>query len=447
MRMRRRILGVLAAIGLLAPGWSGEGASQFHWRRFEGQAVRFLGETIPATPYIRDRVVPEFTARTGIRVVYEDYPHKQLRQKVAVELAARSQSLDAYMTLPMVVGRQYWRAGFIEPLDRYLADPALTAPDYDFADFTPAVVAICRRYFEGRTGCIAFSPQTQILYWRKDVFARAGLKGPPETLAEMEAAAARVMELPEGPEGKVYGVILRGAGYDAVTQLSYYLYTLGGTWQDERGRCALTSPQGIQALDFYGRMLRKYGPPGAVKLTDIEAQSLFAQGRAAMYTDIATRAAVMEDPSRSRVAGQVGYAKIPAGPGGKRQMMLPINGVYISPFSARKEATWLFLQFLTSKETLLALHLRGSASPRLSSWESPEYRRQDRRPDWTEATLYGIRTGLPLNVPDVEAVGEARNIIGQAIQASILGQDVRRAAEQACEEWNVVLRKTGDLKE
>jgi multiple sugar transport system substrate-binding protein len=305
----------------------------------------------------------------------------------------------------------------------------------------------CARYFDGKIGCVAFSPQTQILFWRKDVFARAGLPGPPQTLAEMEQAAAKIMELPDGPEGKVYGIILRGAGYDAVTQLSYYLYTLGGSWQDDRGRCNLTAPEGIEALDFYGRMLRKHGPPGAVKTTDIESQSLFAQGRAAMYTDIATRQAVFEDPARSRVAGKIGYAKIPAGPGGKRQMMLPINGLFISPFSQKKDAAWLLVQYLTGKDVALQLHLKGSASPRVSTWERPEYRRQDRHPDWTEATMFGIRTGLPLNVPDVVAANEARTIIGQAIQASILGQDVKRAAQQACEEWNALLKKTGDLKE
>lgn len=422
-------------------------AGEFNWKRFSGQSIRFLGETLPATPYLREKVIPEFTAKTEIKVVYEDYPHRQLRQKMAVELAAKSRNLDLYMTLPMVVGREYWKSGFIEALDRFLKDPNLTAPEFDYEDFSPAVRAICGRYFDGKLGCIAFSPQTQILYWRKDIFAQAGITGPPQTLAEMEAAAARIMELPEGPEGKVYGIILRGAGYDAVTQLSYYLYTFGGAWQDDKGRCALTSPDAIQALDFYGRMLRKYGPPGAVKTTDIEVQSLFAQGRGAIYTDINTRAAVMEDPTRSKVAGKLGYAKIPLGPTGKRQMMLPINGLYVSAFSERKEAAWLLAQYLTSKEVLLALHLRGNASPRVSTWETPEYKKQDKHPDWTEATLYGIRSGLPLNVPDVLAVNEARTLIGQAIQASILGQDVRRAAQQACDEWNALLKKTGDLQD
>jgi len=448
----RRILLFLGLIWLglaaVSPDVSRDAvAGEFNWKRFSGQSIRFLGENLPATPYIRDKVIPDFTARTGIKVVYEDYVARQLRQKIAVEMAGKSTNLDVYMTLPMVTGREYWKSGFIEALDRLLKDPNLTAADFDYEDFSPAVRAICGRYFDGKTGCVTFSPQTQVLYWRKDLFARIGLQGPPQTLAEMEAAAAKIMELPEGPEGKVYGIILRGLGYEAVTQLSYYLYTIGGSWQDEKGRCNLTAPDSIQALDFYGRMLRKYGPPGAVKLGEVEAQSLFAQGRAAMYSDIGTRAAVMEDPSRSKVAGKVGYAKIPLGPTGKRQMMLPINGLFISPFSQKKEAAWLFIQYLTSKDVLLPLHLRGNASPRMSTWETQEYKRQDKHPDWTEATLYGIRTGLPLNVPDVTAANEARNIIGQAIQASILGQDVRRAAQQACDEWNTLLKKTGDLRD
>jgi multiple sugar transport system substrate-binding protein len=422
-------------------------AAEFNWKKFSGQSIRFVGETAPATPHIREKIIPDFAAKTGIKVVYEDFIARQLRQKIGVEMAGKSSNLDIYMTLPMVTGREYWQSGFIEPLDRFLNDPNLTSPEFDYEDFSPAVRAICSRYFNGKTGCIAFSPQTQLLYWRKDLFAQAGLQGPPQTLAEMEAAAAKIMDLPEGSEGKVYGIILRGLGYEAVTQLSYYLYTMGGSWQDDKGRCNLTSPEDIQALDFYGRMLRKYGPPGAVKFGEVEAQSLFAQGRAAMYSDIGTRAAVMEDPSRSKVAGKVGYAKIPLGPTGKRQMMLPINGLFISAFSAHKEAAWLFIQYLTSKEVLLPLHLQGNASPRVSTWETPEYKRQDKHPDWTEAALFGIRTGLPLNVPDVLAANEARNIIGQAIQASILGQDVHRAAQQACDEWNSLLKKTGDLKD
>ncbi len=443
--MKKQIWRVLAlTLGLALILIGTVNAAGFNWKRYEGTTIRYVGETGPTTKHIRE-ILPEFEKLTGIKVLYEDYVAKQMRQKIAVELAGKSNSLDMYNTLPMVVGRQYFKAGFIETLDKYVNDPTMTSPDYDFKDFSQATQDICRRYFGGKLGCIPISPQTQILYYRKDLFKAAGLK-PPETLEEMEAAAKKLCQDVNG-DGKIdiYGIALRGKGYEAVTQLSYYLYTMGGKWRKDDGSCNMTSAKNLAALDFYGRMLRKYGPPGSVNMNEVEMQSLFAQGKAAMYSDIATRRAVFEDPKRSKVAGKVGYLKIPKAPDGNRQMMLPLNAMYISSFSKKKGAAWYLIQYLTSKETLLRFHLDGLASPRVSSWQSEKYKAKETHPDWAEATSYGIKTGIPLNVPDVQAVGKAREIIGQAIQASILGRDVKEAAEKCCKTWNKLLKKTGDL--
>ena len=41
--------------------------------------------------------------------------------------------------------------------------------------------------------------------------------------------------------------------------------------------------------------------------------------------------------------------------------------------SQDKEAAWLFLQWLTSKETMIKTHLGGNINPvRQSAWEDPE---------------------------------------------------------------------------
>ena len=65
-------------------------------------------------------------------------------------------------------------------------------------------------------------------------------------------------------------------------------------------------------------MLRLYGPPGALNYGFPEASALFMQGRAAMFTDINILAARIEDPTKSQVAGKVGYSLIPVGPDGRR---------------------------------------------------------------------------------------------------------------------------------
>jgi hypothetical protein len=56
--------------------------------------------------------------------------------------------------------------------------------------------------------------------------------------------------------------------------------------------------------------------------------------------------------------------------------------------------------------------------------------------------MEGIRTGKPFNVPPVVAVGEVRDAIGSAIQASILGQDVKAAAERAAAEMKKIMDAT-----
>jgi hypothetical protein len=56
--------------------------------------------------------------------------------------------------------------------------------------------------------------------------------------------------------------------------------------------------------------------------------------------------------------------------------------------------------------------------------------------------MEGIRTGKPFNVPPVVAVGEVRDAIGSRIQASILGQDVKAAAERAAAEMKKIMDAT-----
>lgn len=418
----------------------------FNWRKHEGTTIRFVVEANVADEFILGELIPEFEAQTGIKVNYDNVAATQARQKAAVELSGRSTSIDGFMTLPMVVGRQFWLSGYIEPLDDYVDNPNLTHEGYDFHnDFTEALRDTSRRYFDDNLGCIPLFPQTQILYYMPEYFEEYGLDSPPETLQDMEAAAKKIAQDTDN-DGELdqFGVVWRGRGEQAVTQLSYYLYTMGGTWRTEDGCCNLTSPNCINALDFYGRMLREYGPPGAVNAGHVEAQALFMQGNVAMYTDTANRRGLFEDESRSKLAGRLGYSTIPKY-NGNVQMMLPLNAYFMSAFSEKKEAAWLFIQWMTSKETLLKIQKKGFISPRVSSWESEEYRSMEDHQDWADAVLFGLKTGLPLNVPEVTAVSEAREIIGKAIQASILGRDVQASAEEACKAWNELMIRTGDL--
>ena len=100
-------------------------------------------------------------------------------------------------------------------------------------------------------------------------------------------------------------------------------------------------------------MVRESGPPNWASMQWYDAMEAFTAGQAGMIVDADFFAANYEDPKKSKVAGKVGYALIPAGPGGKPYSGLWTWALGISKATKNKEAAWLFVQWATAPRTLL----------------------------------------------------------------------------------------------
>ena len=139
-----------------------------------------------------------------------------------------------------------------------------------------------------------------------------------------------------------------------------------------------------------------------------------------------------------KVAGQVGYAVIPAGPKGLRLPHVSNWSLSISKASTpeRQKAAWLFIQWATNKENCLGALLAGVPSGRVSSWASKEYKAGDKQPDWTAATMKSFDIGQGQWNPPVINVPEIRDITGQVIVDAIEGKDVADSARKAAELMN-----------
>ena len=103
-------------------------------------------------------------------------------------------------------------------------------------------------------------------------------------------------------------------------------------------------------MDWYAGLLRQYGPPGSVNFNWNEALAAFAQGQVAQFFDGANFAIQFEDKDKSKIAGKVGYAPMPAGP---KQQFLPTftAGYSVSGLSKNKKPRISF-DVATSKSTL-----------------------------------------------------------------------------------------------
>ena len=182
-----RILRTLLSFGLvfgLALASSAQ-AAQFNWQQFKGTKLRVLLNKHPwqagIEPHLKD-----FEALTGMKLIAEVYPEDQFRAKTLVELTSGASSIDVFMTMPAQEGLKYMRAGWYQPVDEFLKDSSLTAPDYNWNDFLDktrdAMVA------EGKLIGPPIQVENVALMYRKDVFQKYNVKVP-TTLDELEAAA------------------------------------------------------------------------------------------------------------------------------------------------------------------------------------------------------------------------------------------------------------------
>jgi multiple sugar transport system substrate-binding protein len=421
--------GVAAAPFVITPSR----AQTFNWQRFRGKELYLILFRIT---WVDEMVkhIPEFEALTGIKVKYEVLPEIQARQKLTVDMAGGSGGMDAFLSSVYVEKRRFSKAGWYEPLNRYLEDKTLTAPDYDWADFTPTAQTYVTLPDKTIIGLPCIVP-TFILCYRKDIFQQQGLK-PPRTLEEMEALAQKLHNPPS-----LYGFVSRGLKNANAAPFAFVLFNMGGEYLTPERKSALNGPAWVKAMDWYAGMLRRFAPPGVVNFNWYEASSAFMQGQVAMFIDAEDIASQFEDKEKSKVAGKVGYTLVPAGPGGLYTSMF-CSAMAISALSRNKEAAYLFIQWATNKENSVREFVAGEGGARASTWNNPEVKAKQKMPDdWYTAFRESLKIGRSA-FPDIVDVTQYRDIIGVAIQKAIEGAKSEVVLAQAHKEFQELLNQT-----
>ncbi|QBI19469.1 sugar ABC transporter substrate-binding protein [Egibacter rhizosphaerae] len=399
----------------------------FDWDRHEGETIRVALNQHPWQEEI-EPLIPEFEELTGITVEADAQPEEQFRQRVTTELTARSDDIDVFMTSALQEGGRYHDSGWYEDLYPYLEDDSLTADDYDFDDMADRPVADHEQ--DGELIGMPIQIETDMLFYREDVLDEHGLE-PPETLEELEEVAAEI----DDPDG-MRAFATRGRTAAAVTKIAAFLYAHGADWSDDEGMADFDSPEGVEAFEYYGRLLGEYGPSGVINNSWEENIPLFQQGEVAMLTDASVFSADLIDPDESAVADDVGFAPVPEGPGGHAHTFWAW-AIAISSASENKEPAWYFVQWATSPEVVQQVQDAGVTGAR----ESTEY--GDFYPDeWVEV----FEEQLPearRTTPDVVPVPEVRDAIGEGIVRSIetSGEEAEAAAEAAAEDFNRIVEQ------
>jgi multiple sugar transport system substrate-binding protein len=170
---------IVATILMALPAAAQE---DFNWRQFEGQKITVFLTEVAMSQGIRQNL-QEFIDRTGIEVEYLVVAEAQYWDKLNVDLSSGAGEYDVFMS-----GASFcwgWsEAGWIEPLDPFIEDPALTPVEWDFADFYPWAIAAQR--WDGTPGpeglgqgdlwSLPVNAETTLLTYRKDLLDEWGLE-------------------------------------------------------------------------------------------------------------------------------------------------------------------------------------------------------------------------------------------------------------------------------
>ena len=421
-----------AAVGPFVLRVAGAGEA-FNWQRFKGSKIYVLFTKHPWNDTI-ERLLPEFEQLTGIKVDYTDLPEIQARQKATVEFTAGSGGVDAWYSSLLIEKRRFWKAGWYLDLSKFLKDPTMTAPDYDWDD----MAAGAKQSVLQTDGTISGLPSFVdpfIFFYRKDLFAQKGLQ-PPRTLAELEEFAQHFHNPPT-----LYGFVARGLKNANAPPWDWVLFSMGGNFMTKDGKASINTPEAVKAMDWYAGMLRRFAPPGVVNFNWYECSAAFMQGQVAMYFDGVNFAGQFEDKEKSKIPGKVGYAVLPAGPGGHFPPMFT-SAVAVSPQSKNQGAAYFLAQWATNKQNAVQQLLSGVGTARTAVWSNPEVRAKAKMPaDWLQAYVDSLKIGR-LGLPEIVGVTEYRDIIGVAIQKAIEGAKSQDVLNQAQKEFQEVLDKT-----
>jgi multiple sugar transport system substrate-binding protein len=271
LETRRWSAGALAATALLAIaacGGGNDGGAGNASGDVRGQSITaWTNEFQPDRLRKTERILTDFTQKTGVRVKLVAIPEDQLSTLITSASAA-GKLPDVVMATSMADSHAYAKQ------DVFDADAAQEVVDR-LGPGTFSKRALDLVSADGKATGVPSDGWGQLLIYRKDLFDKAGLAAP-KTLEDIRAAAQKL------DQGRVAGITLATAPGDGFTAETFEHVALaeGCRLVDGGGKVTFDSPPCVEALRYYGDLAKRYSVAGNQDVDSTRA-TYFA-GRAAM---------------------------------------------------------------------------------------------------------------------------------------------------------------------
>lgn len=387
----------------------------------------------------------------NIKVKFETLPENELRPAVMKDVATGGGQFDIVMLGSYEV--PLWaKKGWLTDLSQAYVNKDTA---YDVNDLLTPIKDLMS--YQGDMYGAPFYGSSSFMMYRKDLFAKAGLKMPVHpTWDQIATYAAKLNDSSKG----VSGICLRGVpGWGQnLAPLTTVINTFGGRWFDMQWQPQLTAPKTQGAINFYVDLLKKSGEPDAAKDGWQECLQLFTQGKAAMWYDDTVFAGPAMAQAAPSVKGQIGFAFAPVKET-KYSGWLWAWALSVPKTSKHQDESWKFISWATSKDyiKLAGAKVGWEQTPpgsRKSTYKLPGYAKA--ASDYATLTLESIENAKPLHptlepvpytgvqyvsIPQFEEIGD---FVSQQLSGAISGsQSVQQALDTSQQKVQAILSDEG----
>jgi ABC-type glycerol-3-phosphate transport system substrate-binding protein len=390
------------------------------------------------------------------------YPHLRVTFRTSAAVGAGAEALRSFAAAvaarvaPQVIDFDRFQvAAFANWRLLRTLDDLAKRDKLDLSRFVPAALGEATG-LDKRLYGLPSSVDARLLYWRKDLFAQAGLdpERPPTTWEEFKAAAVRLGR--GGPDG------LERAGFHTeVGQASLHLFAWqnGGGFQTPDGKTAtLTLPANQQALEWQADLMAAQGPWAQISALrnrwGDEDGHPFLTGELPMVYEIDGWAA--DKIGRYRPDLPFGVAPPPLKQAGGTPSTWSGGYSYVQTHNAKDpDVAWELIKWLTGPEAVGVAHEGAAQRARAGGGRYLPGMTGQIDLDQRQATTY--RTGLPaLDAVPGAAAAALRNTRFRepSVAASDLWEEVlgaqrdavsqQKSAAQALAERNIRVQRALD---
>ncbi|MDQ0317814.1 extracellular solute-binding protein [Amorphus orientalis] len=403
---------------------------------------------------------PTFMVMHGLKRQFEQVIGCPIQQRAfsidrlheeALKNAQRSVSRYDLIALDLPWVGEFAENGYLMPLEDVLDVERLTPSDFHTAGWQGA-------HWENRAYGVPSQTTPELLFYRKDLFAEAGLEPPHSTDALLEAAQV----LHEPSKGR-YGIAWNAArgtalGHTFMMTCADFgqpildLPRQAGGFDASRlasgsYRPTIDTPRALEAAEYLMALLQ-YSPPDILSMSWYERVRPFANGRVAMAYGYTLLAPYFEQNPTCAAYGKVGYLPHPAGP--NAHPIAPVGGYLLCiPANIAPErlaaAVEALIVFTSPEAQKLYVEHGSRTNPRYSVSADPEVRRLS--PIFEAVDAMSWRDELQFwPRPPVPEISRIIQICGEECHDMLRGvQSPKAALQSAQDRADQLLRAAGKL--